>query len=394
MATQDIKSITDQFIANTYARQPILLTRGEGVTLWDDKGNQYTDFLAGIAVCILGHAHPAVADAVCAQARKLCHVSNLFYTEPAAMLAKQLTDHSFADRVFFGNSGAEANEAAIKLSRKYAKENGHPERYRIITAEKSFHGRTMATLSATGQHKIHAGFEPLVEGFDYVPYNDLAAVRSAITDETCAILVEPVQGEGGVIVPDPGYLKGLRELCTENEILLMLDEIQTGMGRTGKLFAHEHFGITPDVATLAKGIANGLPMGAMLATEKAAEALTPGSHASTFGGNPVAAAAALVVVETLLHKGVLENCVSVGATFKDKLLALADSHDCVKNVRGLGLMLGMELDRDAMDLVARLRDKGFLVNCTQGTVLRFVPPLIITEKEIDALCAALDEVLP
>lgn len=393
MAVPNIKSLTDEFIAHTYARQPICLTRGEGMFLWDDQGKKYTDFVAGIAVCILGHSHPAVAAAICAQARTLCHVSNLFYTEPAALVAQWLTENSFADRVFFCNSGAEANEAAIKLSRKYAKHTGHPERYRIVAMEKSFHGRTMATLSATGQQKIHEGFEPLVDGFDHVPYNDLDAVKAAITDRTCAVLVEPVQGEGGIIAPDPGYLPGLREICDEHGILLMLDEIQTGMGRTGKLFAYEHSGITPDAITLAKGIANGLPMGALLATEQAAEALTPGSHASTFGGNPVAAAAALAVARTITDEEVLANCVEMGEYLAEKMAALAESHSCIVEQRGLGLMRGIALDRDATDLVAKLREKGFLVNVTQGNVLRFVPPLIVKKPEIDALAEVLDQVL-
>jgi acetylornithine aminotransferase len=380
----------EQVIATTYKRFPIVLTQGEGCTLFDSKGGTYTDFVAGIAVCNLGHAHPGIAKALADQAGRLVHVSNLYYTEPQIALAGWLVEHSFADRVFFCNSGAEANEAAIKLARKYFKDRGSPERFRIITMEGSFHGRTMATLSATGQAKIHKGFEPLVDGFDFVPFNDLEAVRNAITGETCAVMLEPIQGEGGVQYPDGRYLEELRRLCDQEGLLLIFDEVQTGMGRTGKLFAYEHFGMAPDIMTLAKALANGLPMGAMLAREEVAASFTPGSHASTFGGTPLVAAAALTVVKILVEEGVLEHCERVGAYFKDRLLELQAKYPFIQEVRGKGLLLGLDLARDGVSIVNACMERGFLINCTQDHILRFIPPLVIQQEQIDALVACLD----
>ena len=379
----------DQVMAATYKRFPIVLTRGEGCTLFDEKGDAYTDFVAGIAVCNLGHAHPGVAQAVADQARRLVHVSNLYYTVPQTELAEWLVEHSFADRAFFCNSGAEANEAAIKLARKYSKDRGAPERFRIITMEGSFHGRTMATLSASGQSKIHKGFEPLVDGFDFVPFNDIEAVQNAITGETCAVMLEPIQGEGGVQCPVSGYLEDLRKLCDKHGLLLIFDEVQTGMGRTGKLFAHEHFGMTPDIMTVAKALANGLPMGAMLAKEAVAASLTAGSHASTFGGTPLVAAAALTVVKSLVEEGVLQNCERVGAYFKERLLELKAKYAFIQEVRGEGLLLGLDLAIDGVPVVKACMDRGFLINCTQEHILRFIPPLIIQEGQIDSLIECL-----
>jgi len=383
----------DRVIFDTYKRYPVVFTRGGGCTLEDTQGRTYTDFVAGIAVCNLGHAHEGVAAAVSAQARRLVHVSNLYYTEPQTELAAWLVERSFADRVFFCNSGAEANEAAIKLARKYYKDRGETHRYRIITMEGSFHGRTMATLAATGQDKIKKGFDPLLEGFDIVPFNDLEAVREAITPETCAVMLEPIQGEGGVQCPGEGYLKGVRELCDEQGLLLIFDEIQTGMGRTGKLFAYEHFGLHPDIMTLAKAIANGLPMGAMLATEAIAGAFGPGVHASTFGGTPLVAAAALAVAKVLEDGVVLENCRRVGAYFEEKLQALKSKYDVIQEVRGKGLLVGMDLTIDGGEIVNACMKRGFLVNCAQGHILRFIPPLIVAEADIDRLIACLDAVL-
>jgi acetylornithine aminotransferase len=382
----------DQVIATTYKRFPIVLTQGEGCTLFDSKGGTYTDFVAGIAVCNLGHAHPGIAKALADQAGRLVHVSNLYYTEPQIALAHWLVEHSFADRVFFCNSGAEANEAAIKLARKYSKDRGSPERFRIITMEGSFHGRTMATLSATGQEKIHKGFEPLVDGFDIVPFNDLDAVQNAITGETCAVMLEPIQGEGGVQYPAPGYLEGLRKLCDQRGLLLIFDEVQTGMGRTGKLFAYEHFGMTPDIMTLAKALANGLPMGAMLAREEVAASFTPGSHASTFGGTPLVAAAALTVVKILVEEGVIAHCERVGAYFKDRLLELQAKYPFIQEVRGKGLLLGLDLAREGVSIVNACMERGFLINCTQDHILRFIPPLVVQQEQIDALVACLDSI--
>ncbi len=390
--TDDLIERADRVIATTYGRFPIVLTHGEGCMLYDAKGRAYTDFVAGIAVCNLGHAHPGIAQAVADQARRLVHVSNLYYTSPQIALAEWLVEHSFADRVFFCNSGAEANEAAIKLARKYFKDRGSPERFRIITMEGSFHGRTMATLSATGQAKIHKGFEPLVEGFDTVPFNDLEAVRDAITGETCAVMLEPIQGEGGVRCAASGYLEGLRRLCDQEGLLLVFDEVQTGMGRTGKLFAYEHFAMTPDIMTLAKALANGVPMGAMLAKEGVAASFTPGSHASTFGGTPLVAAAALRVVKILLEEGVLRNCERVGEYFKARLLDLKSRYAFIKEVRGKGLLLGLDLACDGVSIVKACMERGFLINCTQEHILRFIPPLIVQEGEIDALIGCLDAV--
>jgi len=383
----------DQVIAKTYNRFPIVLTKGQGCRLWDAEGREYIDFVSGIAVCNLGHAHPKVSEALSKQADVLLHVSNLYYTEPQIELANRLTQNSFADRVFFCNSGAEANEAAIKLARKYVKDKGEKERYRIITMEKSFHGRTMATLSATGQDKIKKGFEPVLEGFDHIPFNDIDALRKSIGPSTCAVLLEPIQGEGGVRCPDPDYLKTVRRLCDETGILLIFDEIQTGMGRTGKLFAYEHFGIEPDIMTLAKALANGLPIGAMLAREDVAESFGPGAHASTFGGTPIVTAASAQVIKVLLEENVIRHGEEMGAYFKEKLSGLKAGHESIVDVRGMGLLLGMKLNIEGDAIVNSCMEKGFLINCIQGNILRFIPPLIIEKEEIDALVACLDKML-
>jgi acetylornithine/N-succinyldiaminopimelate aminotransferase len=389
---ENIMEHSDQFMATTYKRFPVLLTRGQGCTLWDDQGKSYTDFVAGIAVCNLGHVHPGVTKALCLQANTLWHVSNLFYTEPQVRLAAWLVENSFADRVFFGNSGAEANEAAIKLARKYFKLRGQPERYRIISMEKSFHGRTMATLSATGQAKVREGYDPILEGFDFVPFNNIEALRAKIGPQTCAVLLEPIQGEGGIRTPERGYLESVRQICSEKGILLIFDEIQTGMGRTGKLFGYEHFGIEPDIMTLAKALGNGLPIGAMLAREKIAQAFQPGSHASTFGGTPLVTAAALEVVQTLFRENIIDHCRQTGKYFKSRLLWLKDRHDAVEDVRGMGLLLGMKINREGALIVNACLEKGFLINCVQENILRFIPPLIIQKDDIDALVACLDEI--
>jgi acetylornithine/N-succinyldiaminopimelate aminotransferase len=383
----------NQVIAATYKRFPVVLTRGSGSTLWDENGKRYTDFVAGIAVCNLGHAHPKIVEALSAQARTLWHVSNLFYTLPQKDLAAWLTTHSFADRVFFCNSGAEANEAAIKLTRKYFKETGAGQRYRIISMEQSFHGRTMATLSATGQDKVKQGFDPLLDGFDFVPFDDIDALRARIGPATCAVLLEPIQGEGGVRCPAPEYLKQVRAICDEAGLLLIFDEIQTGMGRTGTLFAYEHSGVAPDIMTLAKALANGLPMGAMLAREPVAAAFGPGAHASTFGGTPIVSAAALAVCRVIEAEGVLDHCRRVSAHFRARLEWLKDRHAIIADVRGRGLLLGMRLNVDGEPFVRECMEKGFLINCVQGNILRFVPPLVIRADEIDALIACLDEIL-
>ena len=387
----EIINKADKVIAKTYNRFPIVITKGKGCTLWDSDGRAYTDFVAGIAVCNLGHAHPRISKALSKQAEILFHVSNLYYTLPQTELASWLVNNSFADRVFFCNSGAEANEAAIKLARKYFNDKGEEGRCRIIAMEKSFHGRTMATLSATGQEKIRKGFEPVLGGFDFVPFNDIEALRSKINPSICAVIIEPVQGEGGVRCPAPEYLKNVRRICDETGILLIFDEIQTGLGRTGKLFAYENFGVEPDVMTLAKALANGLPIGAMLAREHIAEAFVPGSHASTFGGTPVVTAASLEVVKILIEENIIDYGRKIGEYFKQKLFWLKNKHESIIDVRGIGLLLAMKIKIDGNKIVKACMDKGFLINCIQGNILRFIPPLIIGKEEIDSLMACLDE---
>jgi len=385
-------SKADTFMFNTYKRSPITLVRGDGCLVWDENGNEYIDFVGGIAVCALGHSSPIVSKALYEQAIKLVHVSNLFYTQPQTELAQILVENSFADRVFFCNSGAEANEAAIKLARRYSKEKFGPAKYAIITMENSFHGRTMATLSATGQEKIRIGFDPFLEDFRYIPFNDLDTLNTAIDSSVCAVMLEPIQGEGGVVVPDSDYLKGVKEICQKHDVLLILDEVQAGMGRTGRLFSYEHFGIVPDIMTLAKALGNGLPVGAMLATEKLADAFGPGSHATTFGGTPLITAGALAVVKNLLNDGWIENAKTMGDYFKNQLANLQKQYNIIKDIKGLGLILGVLLDRNGADIVNACMEKGVLINCVQGNILRFVPPLIITKNEIDRLITCLDEI--
>ncbi|HOZ61803.1 MAG TPA: acetylornithine transaminase [Smithellaceae bacterium] len=393
MKEKEITALADENIMHTYRRFPVVLARGNGQKVWDVNGKEYLDFVAGIAVCNLGHSHPGVIDALKKQLEKLTHVSNLYYTEPQARLAKLLVDNSFADKVFFCNSGAEANEAAIKLARKYAHENLGADKFELITMKDSFHGRTMATITATGQEKFQFGFTPLLEGFTYVPFNDLNALEKAINKKTCGVMVEPIQGEGGVNIPDARYLKEVRSLCDEHKILLIVDEVQTGIGRTGKLFAYEHAGIEPDIMTLAKALGNGFPVGAMLATDKIAESFAPGNHASTFGGNPLAMAAALATLEIMLQEGILDNCRKTGDYFLKELKKLEKKHALINNVRGKGLMLAVTLNMEAAEIVRECMQKGLLINSTGGKTLRFVPPLIITNKDVDQAVDILNEVM-
>jgi acetylornithine/N-succinyldiaminopimelate aminotransferase len=385
--------LADKVMFKTYGRLPVTLVRGEGCRVWDEEGKEYLDFVSGIAVCALGHSSPVVSKALEAQSRILVHVSNLYYTRPQTELAALLVEHSFADRVFFCNSGAEANEAAIKLARKYASEKYGTQRHTIISMAESFHGRTMGTLSATGQDKIKVGYDPLLPGFKFVPFNDLSGLERAMDDTVCAVMVEPIQGEGGIIFPAPDYLKGVKALCTGRGIILIFDEVQVGMGRTGKLFAHEHYGVTPDIMTLAKALGNGLPIGAMLATEEMSQVFGPGSHASTFGGTPLVTAVSKAVLESLLNDGWINHCAEVGRYFKERLQSLSQKHPSIKSVRGLGLILGMEMDRPCGAVVNDCLKEGFLVNCTHNTVLRFVPPLIVGKVEVDRLVEVLDRVL-
>jgi predicted acetylornithine/succinylornithine family transaminase len=382
-----------QHVFNTYSRIQIMLVEGDGVRVRDSAGKEYLDFIGGLAACPLGHGHPGLARTLAEQASRLIHVSNLFHIEPQIRLARLLTENSFADKVFFCNSGAEANEGAIKLARRYFHVRGEHERYHIVTMENSFHGRTLATLAATGQTKYRAGFEPPVSGFSHVPFGDMEALDSAMTDRTAAVLLEPIQGEGGVRVPLSDYLRRVRDLCDERGSLLILDEVQTGMGRSGKLFAYEHFGIEPDVMTLAKGIAGGVPMGALLAKDSVASAFEPGTHASTFGGNPLAAAAGITVLEEILKPGFLENVRARGAYLRSRLEDLATRSAMIREVRGIGLMQAVDLRVPGSEFTVELREQGVLVNCTAETVLRFLPPLIVTDPEIDTVVRALENVL-
>ncbi len=385
---------SQKYIMNTYSRQPLVLVKGRGARVYDSDGREYLDFVSGVAVNNLGHCHPRVVVALQKQAQRLMHVSNHYHNEPQINLAKALVAHSFADKVFFCNSGTEAIEAAIKLARRYAREVLKKNRYEIITMYGSFHGRTMGSLSATGQEKFHASFEPLLDGFRYVPFNDINAAEQAINEKTCAVLVEPIQGEGGVMIPSGSYLKALRELCDRHELLLILDEVQTGFGRTGKLFAYEHDGIKPDVAALAKGLGAGMAIGAVIASEKAAQAFTPGSHGSTFGGNPLACAAALASLEALIEDNIIIQAVEgLGRHFMEGLGALKKKYSFVVDVRGKGLLTAMEIDFEGREIVTACLKDGFLINCTMNNVLRFMPPLIILEEEIDMLLEALDRIL-
>ena len=373
---------------NTYSRLPVTFTRGEGVWLWDTEGKRYLDGVAGVAVNTLGHAHPKLAQALCEQAKTLIHTSNLYGIALQEQLAAKLCEISGMDNVFFCNSGCEANEAAIKMARLY----GHQKEIEvptIIVMEKSFHGRTMATLTATGSRKVQAGFEPLLAGFVRVPFNDLEAVRQVATHNKniVAILVEPVQGEGGIIIPDAAYLTGLREICDTQQWLLMLDEVQSGIARTGTWFAHQHGDIKPDVMTLAKGLGSGMPIGACLARGSAAEIFKPGNHGSTFGGNPLACRAALATLETIEQEGLRENAVRIGTLlvegFKQALQGVAG----VIQIRGEGLMIGIELDRPCGDLVKQALAQGLLINVSSDKVIRLVPPLIINAEEAQQLIA-------
>jgi len=382
----------ERFMFQTYKRAPLTLVRGNGCRVWDEQDKEYLDFVGGIAVCALGHSSPVISAAICEQSKKLVHVSNLYYTQPQTELAQLLIENSFAERVFFSNSGAEANEAAIKLARHYSKDHYGPNRHVILTMENSFHGRTMATLSATGQEKIRKGFEPLLEGFRYVPFNDLQALKAAVDESVCAVLLEPIQGEGGIVVPDSDYLRGVRQICDAHNLLLIVDEIQVGMGRTGKLFAYQHFGITPDIMTLAKALGNGLPIGAMLAREDLKDSLSAGTHATTFGGSPLIASGALALVKSLLNDGWIDHAKDMGNYFKKGLLDLQRQYSRIQEVRGLGLILGLLVEGEGSEIVNACMDKGFLINCVQERILRFVPPLIVSENEIDRLLNCLDEI--
>ncbi len=391
---EQIYAKDEQDYMPVFARYKIVLDHGDGVYVYDTQGKKYLDYLGGIAVNVLGHAHPALVKAVADQAGKMIHCSNLYYTQVQADAAEKLVKLSGLGKVFFGNSGAEANEGAIKLARKYA-HNIDPEKSQIISANMSFHGRTIATLTATGQPHYHEGFGPLPEGFDYVDYNDIEALESMMSEKTAAVMLETIQGEGGVHVPDKEYFQKVRALCDKYDALLILDEIQCGMGRTGKFFAYEQYGIKPDIVTLAKGLAGGVPIGAFIASDKVSTAFKAGDHGSTFGGNPLACAGANVVLDTIVNDGLLQHVEEVGAYLRKGLEELKEAYpSLITEVRGMGLIQGMQLTKPGRDIVNRCLDYGLIINCTVGTVLRFVPPLIIEKQHVDELISVLKKVLP
>ena len=396
METQEqIFARDDNNYLPVFNRYKIVLDRGEGAYLYDLNGKKYIDFLAGIAVNVLGHGYKPLVEAISKQAAKLLHVSNLYYTEPQANAAAKLVNLSGLDRVFFANSGAEANEGAIKIARKFAHQID-AEKSQIITAWDSFHGRTLATLTATGQPHYHEGLEPLPGGFDYVHFNDIDELAEKISDKTCAVMLETIQGEGGVFTPKNNYLQKVRELCDKHGALLILDEIQAGIGRSGKFFAYEKYGIKPDIVTLAKGLAGGVPIGAFICTEKVARAFHAGDHGTTFGGNPLACAAANVVLDTIPDEKFLSHVEEVGNYFKNKLIDLQKKYpEQISEVRGEGLILGVQLSnpkKSGVEIVNECMKRGAIINCTVGTVLRFIPPLIITNEQVDEVINILDAV--
>ena len=390
MTNQEIKTLGEKYVMNTYGRYPVALVRGEGTLVWDADGKEYLDFLGGIAVNALGHCAPEVTGALKEQADTLIHCSNLYWIEPQVQLARLLCENSVFDKVFFCNSGAEANEGAIKLARKYSELKYGPGRHTVLTMDNSFHGRTLATLTATGQPKFHKHFHPLPEGFSYAPFNDTAAFEEALTDDVCAVLLEPVQGEGGVFAADADFLSRVQELCRKKDILLILDEVQTGMGRTGHLFGYEAYGLTPDLMTLAKGLGGGVPIGAFLATEAVARAFSPGDHGSTFGGNPLNTRVGQAVLETMTAPGFLEGVREASSYFRRGLNVLKEKYSFIREIRGLGLMVGLDLTFPGAELTRQGFEEGLLFNCTNNTTLRFLPPLTISREEMDRALAILD----
>lgn len=382
-----------KYFMPVFSRYPLVLSHGEGPYIFDTDGKKYIDFLAGIAVNVLGHAHPELVKAICEQAGRLIHCSNLYYTEPQVLLIEKLAELSGLNKVFIANSGAEANEGAMKLARKFGKMKS-ADKFEIVTAEHSFHGRTLATLTATGQPKYQEGYEPLPGGFRYVPFNDKEALKAVVSAKTCAVLIEPIQGEGGVHVPLDGYLQYARELCDKHGALLIFDEIQSGMGRTGTFLACQGYGVKPDIVTLAKGLAGGVPIGAFMATDEVAAAFSPGDHGSTFGGNPLACAAALAVLNVIEKENLMANALSMGTYLMNELENLKKKYPAlIKIVRGKGLMVGAELSKPGREVVDRCMAQGAIINCTAGNVLRFVPPLDIRREHVDEVVAILDGVL-
>jgi predicted acetylornithine/succinylornithine family transaminase len=391
--TQTVLQWTERYLFANYRRAPVAFARGQGVWLWDLDGNAYLDFVGGIAVSSLGHAHPALVRALCDQAARYLHVSNLYHIPEQAKAAKLLVEASELDRAFFCNSGAEANEAAIKLARKWAKSARDPGAFEIVVTHNSFHGRTLATVAATGNPRYQQGFEPLPQGFRFVPYNDLDATAQAVGAATCAVLVEPVQGEGGVVQAEADYVAGLAELCRARNVLLILDEVQTGIGRTGAMFAFQRYGVRPDVVTLAKGLGGGVPVGAVLAREEIAEHFQPGDHGTTFGGNALSSAAVCAVLETIASDGLVANAAAMGDRLVRGLEMLAREHEVIEQVRGVGLLAACDLRVDAAPVVEACMGRGLLTNAVRPRTLRFAPPLVVTGAEVDRALVILDEVM-
>ena len=389
MNTQEIIELYNKYVIANYGRLPRLITRGEGCYLYDADGNKILDMFPGWAVSAIGHCHPKVVDALRKQAGELLHIDNTFYSEPQGILAQLLSERAFGGKCFFCNSGAEANEAALKLARLHTEQG----KYKFITAEGSFHGRTFATMTATAQPKHHEGLLPLLPGFVYVPFNDVSALESAFDDEVAAVMIEPIQGEGGINLATDEYMQAIRRLCDDNGAVMICDEVQTGMGRTGKWFGYQHFDIEPDIITMAKALGGGVAIGAMMAKEEVAASLVPGKHASTFGGNALVCAAAIAVIEAIEEENLLENANQLGRYTMDKLEKLKQKHDIIDSVRGVGLMIGVQLNGSGVEIVNKCLEKGLRINCTQGTVLRFMAPMIATEDQIDRAVDILDIVL-
>lgn len=395
MDLKDIIALDKKYFMNTFGdRLPVCFVKGKGMKLWDTNGKEYNDFLAGIAVNALGHSHPAVVNAIVEQAQKFIHCSNYYYIEPQAKLAQLIVENSCCDRVFFANSGAEANEGAIKLARLYFRKKGQPEKFEIITLEKSFHGRTLATLAATGQEKYQKNYSPLTPKFLKVPNNDIKALEEAISEYTCAVMLEPIQGESGVNPANVDYIKQVRELCNKKGIILIFDEVQCGLGRTGKLFAYQHYGVEPDIFTLAKALGGGFPIGALCAREPYASAFAPGDHGSTFGGNPLACNTAFAVLSTIINENLSDNSAVMGDYFMEKLMGLKEKYPFIKEVRGKGLMIGVELTiPKAADIKVKCLEAGYLIGSVGENIIRMLPPLIITREDIDAFIPVLDDIL-
>jgi len=389
MTTQETIELFDKYVIANYGRLPRVIVKGEGCYMYDVDGNKILDMFPGWAVSAIGHCHPRVVDALRKQAGELLHIDNTFYSEQQGELAKLLSKRAFGGKCFFCNSGAEANEAALKLARLHTSQ----EKYKFITAEGSFHGRTFATVTATAQPKYHEGFLPLLPGFVYVPFNDISALESAFSDEVAAVLVEPIQGEGGINVATAEYLQAIRRLCDEKGAVMILDEVQTGMGRTGKWFGYQHFDVEPDIITMAKALGGGVAIGAMMAREEIAASLVPGKHASTFGGNCLACAAGVSVIKAIEEDNLLENAVELGQYVKDKLEQLKQKHSIIDSVRGIGLMIGVQLNGPGKDIVDKCLEMGVRINCTNNTVLRLMPPMIATKDQIDQAIDILDTVL-